>query len=818
MLFRGSDALESGELALRIEGIGGAVNAFTSPDQVVVQATVPARAFPEVAPLLADAVLRPTFEPEALSTERQVVLEELRRDLDAPGRQLSRAVAAAVWTRHPYGRPLAGTTASVEALDAETLRAFHGRWFRPNGIQVVAVGDLEPEATRSLLEQAFTGAIAPGEPPARARAIEPLQSGLRCCVNQGPFDAARFELALPGAALTDPATPLLDLLLLCLGQGRASRLNREVRLGRRLVDGLSAGAWSPTDRGMITVGGLTSTERVLDAVGACLDVMRGLTDELLEPAELERARACIEAERDYERETMDGQARSLGYWSVAAGDLEAEETWRRAIRTATAEQLLQTARRFFRPDRLTAGLLMPEDSTVDDDAVRAAVEGRLATFEVSAAAPVPTTTSRRAPPGLRAPRVAAPPVTRTLECGGRIRIEPRTSAPIFSLRLLFPGGLRVETEQNCGLHALLARCWTRGTQSLDSHALALATEGLGGTIIGAAGWSSFGLAAGFPTRSLDPALGLLEELLLRPALDEQSFEQERSLALEAARRELDRPGALAFRRFASLRYGPHPWGLPPGGTEESLAALRPETLRRLLASRLRSSGAVLALVGDVDAERVADRMQALLRCLPPEPAPPIEPPAPEPPAEARLEHVPSRRALTHLVVGFPAPDAHDPSGPALDLLHKLLSGQSGRLFRELRDRQGLAYEVGSTGGTGVDPGWFAVYLATDPDRLPQARAAVRLELERLITEPIDPDELDAARVGLQGSFEIGRQSYSAVVNARAADALCGLGWEHADSFCERLDRISPEDVNAVARRIIDPSRAIEVVAGPEAGS
>ncbi len=126
--------------------------------------------------------------------------------------------------------------------------------------------------------------------------------------------------------------------------------------------------------------------------------------------------------------------------------------------------------------------------------------------------------------------------------------------------------------------------------------------------------------------------------------------------------------------------------------------------------------------------------------------------------------------------------------------------------------------MGSTGGTGVDPGWFAVYLATDPDRLPQARAAVRLELERLITEPIDPDELDAARVGLQGSFEIGRQSYSAVVNARAADALCGLGWEHADSFCERLDRISPEDVNAVARRIIDPSRAIEVVAGPEAGS
>jgi zinc protease len=280
------------------------------------------------------------------------------------------------------------------------------------------------------------------------------------------------------------------------------------------------------------------------------------------------------------------------------------------------------------------------------------------------------------------------------------------------------------------------------------------------------------------------------------------------------RRELDAPGALAFRRFVQLRYGDHPWSLPPGGTLESLESLSREHLRQALAERMRRDDAVLCLVGDVEPEATADRMTTLLEALPAGAAPVVAPAAPCPPDRAVLERVPSRRALAHLVVGFPAPAAGDPDGPALDLLHKLLSGQSGRLFRELRDREGLAYQVGSTGTTGIDPGWFAVYLATDPGKVEQARSSVHRELDRLVSEPLDEEELNIARAALQGSFEIGRQSYGAVVDARVADALCGLGWRHTDGFCDRLDQVTVEELGAAARRIIDLSRPIEVVAGP----
>ena len=247
-----------------------------------------------------------------------MVLEELRRDLDAPGRQLSRAVAAESWHHHPYRRPVAGTVESVRTLDAGLLSRFHQRWFRRSRITVVAVGDVDPDRARALLAEAFAATADSGPAPVRRRAAEPEQLQARCLVREGPFEAARFELAFPGVAVADPDTPLLDLLVLCLGQGRASRLNREVRLRRRLVDGLAAGSWSPLDPGQITLSGLTSTDRVLKAVEASVDELARLTTDLLDEEELERAKACIEAERDYERETMDGQARTLGYWTAGA--------------------------------------------------------------------------------------------------------------------------------------------------------------------------------------------------------------------------------------------------------------------------------------------------------------------------------------------------------------------------------------------------------------------------------------------------------------------------------------------------------------------
>jgi zinc protease len=382
------------------------------------------------------------------------------------------------------------------------------------------------------------------------------------------------------------------------------------------------------------------------------------------------------------------------------------------------------------------------------------------------------------------------------------------------MRLLLPGGLRAETEATGGTFGLLTRCWTRGTRRHDSHALALATEGLATSIAGVTGWSTFGLGASFPSRYTAPALELFEELLCEPTFPDGPFEEERSLALQALLRERESPGSVAFRAFARLRYGPHPWARSPLGNEQSLVALSPETLRRCVAQRLRRDEVVLCLVGDVHAEAAADQLTRLLERLPEGRGPVQPPPMPEQRTAPTYERIALPRAQAHLVAGFDALKVGDPDAAALDLVHAILGGQSGRLFRALRDERGLAYQVGTLGASGADPGWFAVHLATDPEQVELARAGVRDELNRLLDDGVEVDELDRCRRRLQGAWEIGRQSYGGMSEARVSDAVHGLGWTHSDGWCDRLDEVDGEDVLRVARRIIDLSRLIEVVVGP----
>src|SRR6185369_15981786 len=135
------------------------------------------------------------------------------------------------------------------------------------------------------------------------------------------------------------------------------------------------------------------------------------------------------------------------------------------------------------------------------------------------------------------------------------------------------------------------------------------------------------------------------------------------------------------------------------------------------------------------------------------------------------------RAQAHLVLGFPGATVDAKDRFALEVLVAVLGGQSGRLFGELRDRQGLVYRVSAHSVEGVDPGFVAVYLSCAPDKLEAAVRAVRGELDHVRTAPVTSDELERAKSYLIGSHQIAMQRRSAVANAIAYHEAYGLGWQ-----------------------------------------
>jgi zinc protease len=153
----------------------------------------------------------------------------------------------------------------------------------------------------------------------------------------------------------------------------------------------------------------------------------------------------------------------------------------------------------------------------------------------------------------------------------------------------------------------------------------------------------------------------------------------------------------------------------------------------------------------------------------------------------------------HFVLGFLGVSFHHPDSNALIVLDAALSGQGGRLFQELRDKESLAYALDFMAHPNLDPGFIGVYMGTHPNKLDAAIEAVLRELKKVKDEGLTEEEVERAKKYLIGNFEIGLQTNGAQANQMSLDELYGLGFDHYQKYPQEIQKVTKEDVNRVAK-------------------
>jgi zinc protease len=393
-------------------------------------------------------------------------------------------------------------------------------------------------------------------------------------------------------------------------------------------------------------------------------------------------------------------------------------------------------------------------------------------------------------------------------------VREERAVPLFAMRATWPGGLRYETDANNGLTALLARTLTRGTATLDAEQVSHLVDRLAGSLSAVAGRSSLSLRGEFLSRHFERAFELFAEVATCPAFPEGEFAREQKLLLQDIAARDDRPSSVAFELFHKTLFRAHPYRLSLQGEAGSVMALTPAALCEYHRRFLDPSQMTLAVVGDVDAEVVVERARAAFEkagggaAAPP--AVPVEPGWDEP-REAKRQ---LQKAQTHLVLGFPGARVTDDWRRPLEVLQTVLSGQSGRLFLELRDKRSLAYSVSALVMEGVDPGYFALYMATSPEKVGAALEGMRTELARVREQLVSDAELSWAKEHLLGTHDIGLQRNGARAGVLALDTCYGLGPDADFRYGEEISRVTAAAVREVAQRVIDFERSALAVVGP----
>jgi zinc protease len=401
-----------------------------------------------------------------------------------------------------------------------------------------------------------------------------------------------------------------------------------------------------------------------------------------------------------------------------------------------------------------------------------------------------------------------------LGSGATVLVKPERHVPLVSVRAVYPGGLRYETEATNGVNQLLSRLMTRATERKSAAQLARAIDDLSGSLHGSAGRNSLGLRGEFLSKHFERGLRLFAECLAAPSFAAEELERERSLLLQDIHARDDNPAGAAFDLFARTIFTRHPYRFDTLGEVASVKGLGEAELRALQRTAMHPSNLTLCIVGDVDVERAFALCEELFGGeSAPRPAPP-EVPA-EPPQRAPRK---AFRALdkeqAHLVLGYPGVTVRSPERHALEVLSSVLSGQGGRLFAELRDKRSMAYSVSSFSVEGLDPGYFGVYMGTSPEKVAAALEGIRAELGKVLEGPLGAEELARARQYLIGAHAIGLQKNSARAAIIAYDSSYDIGADNYTRYEQQIAAITAEDVLAVARQLLDPGRATLAILGP----
>jgi zinc protease len=397
--------------------------------------------------------------------------------------------------------------------------------------------------------------------------------------------------------------------------------------------------------------------------------------------------------------------------------------------------------------------------------------------------------------------------------GGRLIVKADHSLPLVAVRAAFLGGLLYEDDHNNGLNNLMAEVWDRGTTRLSADELAQAVEDMAASITSFSGRNSFGLEGQFLSQYLEPGLDLLLEVLTKPAFDPQEVEKARPNILANIKRQQDQLTSRTFRLFSKTLFQGHPYSRDMLGTPETVGKITAEDIRAYYQKWAVPGNLVITVVGDVDPERIKNRLNELLAGWSGQPSPPpvLAPLAPWKGLRLEVDRV--DKAQAHLVLGFPAPGLSSDDRYAMEVLDAILSGMGGRLFTELRDKQSLGYSVSSFYMPGVDLGSFGFYIGFDPSKLAQARAGFDKIIEDLRTRPVTDQELADAKEYLLGQYEIGLQTYDAQATELTFNVLYGLGLDYGRRYEDGLTRVTAGEVQEAARKYLNPEQAAEVLVG-----
>ncbi|HEX7437340.1 MAG TPA: insulinase family protein, partial [Caldimonas sp.] len=647
--------------------------------------------------------------------------------------------------------------------------------------------------------------------------------GERRVVVKRPGNTALVALAYLRPGASHPDFFAFEVLASVLGDGVNARLYQAL-VERGLATSVYAENDALHDPFPLLVGATCAPGKTNAEVEAALkDALAALAEKGITDAELKRAQQQIEVSVARLRDGPYLVASALGE-AVASADWKWFLTYVDRIKAVSADDVRRVAATYLVPDRATVGWFVPAANVRSASAPAAAD----AATRPAAAATAPKTASARVvarPPIPTAAPPAVPFATRTVHSvlanGLVVDVVENHAVPLVAVRGLVMAGNVQATASQAALPALTGKMLARGTTSRSKEEIGALLAGVGAERRYVTTPTHVGIEADGMARDLPLVLDVLADELRRPAFAAAELAKAKAELENDVLRADDDTSARAQERLAQLAFAPgHPY-YPVGRAAklQGLGALGVTELREFHRARYVGAGAILAIVGDVDAAAVIAQVTKLFGDMPAGEKATFDGVARASAADrATREAVTMRgKANMNIVIGGASGLRRlDPDFEAA-LVSNAVFGQSAlasRVGRRVRDTEGLSYSIGSRyAQTDVLDGVWQVNVNVAPQNLAKALRSTMDEIAKYAREGATDAEVAIQKNFFAGNYQVNLGSNAGVASALVTAEKFGLGPRYLDDFPSRIRAVTTAEANAAMRRHFVPEKLHVIVAG-----
>lgn len=804
LMFKGTAKLKPGDIDRLTFRSGGNNNAYTSTDLTAYHFNLPSGRWKEALAVEADRMKNLRIDKEhEFDKEKGAVINELAMNEDQPWDLEYKALLPILFGKaHPYGHPIIGEAQHVKDATDKVIHDFYSRWYHPNNASLVMVGGFDADEALATIKTLF--ADLPRAKLPERKALPKAEAKLPARLEmESKFTVPRLLVAYPTVRNGDEDQPALAVLEAVLAGGKRSRLYQTLIEGAAVASSVSAEHQPGRYPGFLMLGveALPGKDRA-DVEKRLLAEVAKVRAAEVPAAELKRVQQQLVAAAIFGQESTNGLANAIGR-AVTVTDLEFARKYLPRVMAVTPADVHRVAKKYLDPARSATVWSVPPKKV-----------GLLPSSGGIARSFSPGTAARGATPAGTAFDLKKAQ-RHVLDNGLVLLLYETKRLPVVEVQAMLRESSIYQPDDKLGVATLTGMLLDEGTTKRTGAQIAEAIEAVGGALSLSGSGGSVKILS--PDRKL--GLGLLLESLTKPAFPADAFARAKTRLLAEIGENDVVPEVRAAQAFRALVYGRHPLGRPSPGTMKTADSLTVEDCRKFHARVFTPQNLILSFAGDFDAKEVLAEVKELT----------ADWKKADLPAPARVEVLRPKEftqeiismpqaAQLQMFLGHVGVTRKDPDYYKLLVMDHVLGtgpGFTDRLSSRLRDREGLAYTVSATitSSAGLEPGMFTCYIGTDNTAFAQVKKLFLEELNRIRDTTPTKTEVEDAKTYLLGSRLLQFGTASGIASQLAAVERFGLGLGYLDDFRNGVSAVTPEDVQAVAKKHLDPDKMILVAAG-----